>query len=163
MEDEALGIDFGGVITDRANDRTDTSFFGPNFRDTTPVEGAFQAIRTLVRERFTAKVYIVSKAGQRTQEKTRQWMEVWDFYHQTGITAENVFFCIERRDKAAICENLGVTHYIDDRLEVLNCLATVPNRYLFQGEVREVDRNLKGALPFVVVNNWEEVVREILG
>ena len=37
---EKLGVDIGGVIIDRANDRTDTSFFGGNYLETTAVPGA---------------------------------------------------------------------------------------------------------------------------
>jgi len=35
MEAEVLGVDIGGVIMDKANDSTDTSFFSENFLETT--------------------------------------------------------------------------------------------------------------------------------
>lgn len=57
---EVLGVDFGGVITDKANDGTDTSFLTGNYLATTAVEGVFEALRLLVQKRFGSRVYIVS-------------------------------------------------------------------------------------------------------
>jgi hypothetical protein len=40
-----IGIDIGGVIIDRTNDKADTSFFGPNYLATTAVPAVFNALR----------------------------------------------------------------------------------------------------------------------
>jgi len=72
---EVLGVDFGGVITDKAkNDGTDTSFFTNNYLATTAIEGVFEALRLLVQKRFSSRVYIVSKCGPKTQQKTLHWL-----------------------------------------------------------------------------------------
>jgi hypothetical protein len=39
----------------------------------------------------------------------------------------------EREEKADICERVGITHFVDDQLEVLVHLTSVPYRYLFTG------------------------------
>ncbi len=43
----------------------------------------------------------------------------------------NSFFVNEPRDKNNQAIKLGLTHYIDDELKVINVLSDVPNRYLF--------------------------------
>lgn len=39
----------------------------------------------------------------------------------------------ERAEKAGICRELGVTHFVDDTESVLNQLPDVKGRYLFVG------------------------------
>lgn len=135
---KALGVDIGGVLIDRANDHTDTSFFSGNYLKTTAVPGAFEAIAFLNKGVFKDSVFLVSKCGLNTQRKTLEWLTHNGFYDQTGLTPAKVHFCFERAEKEIICKRLGVTHFVDDRLEVLSYLHSVPNRYLFQGSQGEV-------------------------
>jgi hypothetical protein len=156
---EVLGVDVGGVIIDRVNDGTDTSFFGRNFLLTTAVAGVFDVLRQL-NERFD-KIVLVSKCGQSTQDRTRQWLAHHNFYERTGIAEVDVHFCRERREKAPICQKLGVTHFIDDRLEVLGYLESVSHLYLFQPIETEVKR-FSRFLPRVKrMNSWQEVLRNL--
>jgi hypothetical protein len=55
------------------------------------------------------------------------------FFGRTGIAEGNVHFVRERHEKAPICRELGVTHVVDDRVDVLRHLESVPHRYLFAG------------------------------
>lgn len=157
---EVLGVDVGGVIIDRVNDGTDTSFFGHNFLLTTAVADVFEVLRQL-HERFD-KIVLVSKCGQSTQDRTRQWLAHHNFYERTGIAEPDVHFCRERREKAPICQRLGVTHFIDDRLEVLGYLETVSHLYLFQPLETEVKR-FSRFLPRVKrMNSWQDVLRDLM-
>lgn len=64
--------------------------------------------------------------------KTVRWLDHWRFWATTGIASDHVRFCLERRDKAQHCRELGVTHFIDDRFDVLGHLrGLVPRLYLF--------------------------------
>jgi hypothetical protein len=135
-----LGVDIGGVLIDRANDHTDTSFFSGNYLNTTAVPGAFEAISFLNKGVFKNSVFLVSKCGLNTQRKTLEWLKHNGFYDQTGLTPDKVHFCFERAEKEIICKRLGVTHFVDDRLEVLSYLESVPHRYLFQGSKKEIHR-----------------------
>ncbi|HLH26276.1 MAG TPA: hypothetical protein VK066_27470 [Chloroflexota bacterium] len=159
---EKLGVDVGGVIIDRVNDASDTSFFGDNYLQTTSVPGALAALRRLNRGRFAGRVYLVSKCGARVQAKTLAWLAHHDFYGTTGIAPEHVHFCRQRQDKAGICAALGITHFVDDRLEVLGYLTTVPARYLFRPDPAEVARYAH-VLPEVRrVESWAELLRDLL-
>ena len=157
-----LGIDVGGVIIDRINDKTDTSFFGNNYLATTACPDAFESISKLTRVTFGIdNVYLVSKAREKTERRTREWLEHHRFYEITGIKPENVHVCKERDGKAPICKDLGITHFIDDRLEVLGYLTTVDNLYLFQGRSREIEKNKEHLGRVIQVNNWLDVLAKI--
>jgi hypothetical protein len=128
-----LGIDVGGVLVDRVAEGEDTSFFGSQPMETPPVEGAFTAIAKLCSGPFGFRVHIVSKAGPRIAGLTRAWLGHTGFFEQTLVSPGNLWFVRRREDKGAICRMLGITHFVDDRLDVLAQLPSVPHRFLFVG------------------------------
>jgi len=129
-----LGIDVGGVLVVRATEEDDTSFFGTRPMDTPAVDGAFTAIADLCAGPFAHRVHIVSKAGAKTAALTRQWLDATGFFAETGVPTGNVWFVRRRDDKQDVCRRLAITHFVDDRVDVLTSLATtVPHRYLFTG------------------------------
>ncbi len=162
MTVETLGIDIGGVIIDRANEYSDTSFFGEKYLDSYAVRQSFGVIAQLVADRFGGRVYLVSKCGAATEKKTKKWLQHNQFFAKTGVRPEHVRFCRKRIDKAAICVELGVTHFVDDRLEVLSYLTTVPHRFLFQPNMEEVWKHGEH-LPYVTqVISWHEIKKILL-
>lgn len=169
-----FGVDVGGVILDKANDDTDTSFLGDNFLETTTVPFAIGALVTI--RSFLAclaevqgrpydpkepPIHVVSKCGPNVQRKTMLWMKHHVFHEITGIPESHVHFCLKRHEKAPICKDLGITDFVDDKLEVLSYLESVPHRYLFRPSDREVAR-FRRHLPLVTrMNSWNDVVRAI--
>ena len=163
-----LGIDVGGVIIGADND---TTMFTKNYLEAQPVPGAFEAIRVL-HARFLGQIIIVSKAGPEMQDKTMHWMEQRDFWNATGMLKQglgrhpdqNVFFCRERADKAPICKRMNVTHFIDDRLDVLVHLTTVKKRFLF-GSGGGRGKGWKDAMSHKAgiykVADWPEVLERV--
>lgn len=131
-----LGIDIGRVIIAPAEPGTphDTSFLGGSIKHalaTPAVEGAFETIRSLV-DLFEGRVWLVSKAGDNVQRKTRAWLHHTRFFDEVGIPQTHLRFCYKRHQKAHHCKELGLTHFIDDRLDVLSHLRNcVPSLYLF--------------------------------
>jgi hypothetical protein len=116
----------------------------------------FEVVPALVR-RFEGRVWIVSKCGQRVRERTLEWFEHHRFFERTGIDPRNVRFCFKRPEKAVHCRQLGITHFIDDRADVLEAMTgIVPNRYLF-GPQRA---RATGGLPNL--ETWKDVARELL-
>jgi hypothetical protein len=133
-QDNRLGVDIGRVIIGGgAPGDNDTQFFsGDTARmlATPAVPGAFDALARLV-PRFE-QVWLVSKCGDRVQRHTRQWLDHHDFAARTGIPRDHIRFCLKRPDKAAHCADLGITHFIDDKLDVHRALRdVVAHRYLF--------------------------------
>jgi hypothetical protein len=160
MPSDILGIDIGGVIITPARASGDTSFFSSDYLATPPMEGAFDAIARLGQERFDA-VHLVSKCGPGVEKKTRAWLAHHGFHDLTGVPPERMHFCRARADKAPICKSLGVTHFVDDRLEVLGYLSSVPVRYLFQPDAKEMARHAAHLAHVRVMESWREIIADL--
>lgn len=159
---QRLGVDIGGVIIGgRASDANkDTSFFSDNYLRTPATEGVFEALRILNQGRFKDEVYLVSKCGPKIQARSKDWLHNRGFTRFTGIPINDarIHFCIERHEKAPICEQLGITHFIDDKLEVLSYLPFVKSRYLYQPNEKEVRKYAQHLKEVTRVDSWKELV-----
>jgi hypothetical protein len=166
LSNPAIGIDIGGVIIDRdAIDNSDTSLFGPNYLKAKAVEGVFDAVARLNTNLFKDRVFLVSKCGESVEKKTREWLRANGFHNYTGVPEENLHFCRQREEKAPIAMNLKLTHFVDDRAEILHHLhGIVPHRILFRGTLRELERfwgkTMSGVL---IAGYWPELVGWIEG
>ena len=136
LRNPTLGIDIGRVIIsgDHGTAKGDTSFFSGDdaaVLATPGVLGAFEAIAALV-EHFEGRASLVSKCGPNVQRRSMQWLTHHQFWSITAIDSGSVRFCKERREKAGICKQLAITHFIDDKADVISSLAgIVENRFLF--------------------------------
>ena len=156
-----LGVDIGGVIIDRVADDADTSFFGGRYLETPAVPDAFATLAALAKGRFAGNVWLVSKCGANTERKTREWLAHTGFHDLTGIPPANVFFCRDRAGKAPICEKLELTHFVDDRLEVLGYLSTVPNRFLFRPTDEEIAKHAASLAKVTRIDSWPELLARL--
>lgn len=131
-----LGIDIGRVIIGAADPagRADTSFLSGSDEaalSTPASEGAFESIADLT-QAFAGRVWLVSKCGPRIQQLTRRWLQRHSFYERTGVRQDRVRFCLKRPEKRDHCAVIGATHFVDDRLDVLEHLTgLVPRLYWF--------------------------------
>lgn len=157
-----LGVDVGGVLVPHQSGRTDTSFFGTRPLETPAVDGAIDGLRQLV-ELFDRRVAIVSKAGSRISQLTSRWMWSNDLFGKTGLDPGALHFVRTRPDKGPVCFSLGVTHFIDDRLDVLEALPSVANRYLFTGGRACSPAPAQVPKRFVVVDSWPALVARLRG
>lgn len=165
-----FGTDLGGVVIQPASDnvKSDTSFFNDNYLNTPPVEGAFEALRQIVECLRYQNVYVISKCGVEIQKKSINWMVHNDFFNATGIAPYRVNYCIERIDKVPIAARLGLTHFVDDRLDILESMnGVVPNLIKFSPpgcrHPDNVDKHIEGESRFTTAVNWYEVVQQVLG
>ena len=69
---------------------------------------------------------------------------------------KNSFFVIEPEDKNKRAAKLGITHYIDDELKVINVLSKVPNRFLF-----DQFGVFKNAANYTRLRSWAEFKKHI--
>lgn len=154
---EKLGVDIGGVIIENHDVSADTSFMSKNYLLTPATANSFLELKKLNEGRFQDRVYLVSKCGPSVQSKTRKWLKHNNFYESTGLTEDKVHFCLERREKAEISRMLGLTAFVDDRLEILGYLKHMKDLYLFKPQQEEVEEN-REHLPLVkVVSSWTEL------
>jgi hypothetical protein len=132
LAEPRLGVDIGRVIID--GDGPDTAFIGGSDADAMrapAMAGAFDALARLC-ARVEGRVWLVSKCGPRIEARSRAWLARHAFFARTGIPHANLRFCRDRRDKAPICQRLGIGFFVDDRVDVLAAMAgVVPHRFLF--------------------------------
>lgn len=127
-EETRFGLDFGGVIVRPADGEKPLD---PAGGEDLVQPGAFEAVKQLVTA-AEGRVWIVSKASRATQAATREWLGRVRFYQRTGFQAANLHFCAKRAEKRDLCLQLGITHFLDDRADVLAVLAdVVPTRVQF--------------------------------
>ena len=162
--EKILGIDLGGVVFD----------FEPIFKPegltreevlaTPVVKDSIESLAHLNRTVFKDRIYLVSKYDKNDGPNgTKEWLEKHNFYERTGISRDHLYQCLERHDKAPIVKKLGITHFVDDRAEVMSYFADfVPNLYHFQSLLE--DRNVWAPqIPHLVfVRNWKELTRILL-
>lgn len=144
-----LGVDCGNVILEQMNG--------------TPVPGAISALARVAQSGAVApeEIWIVSKCGPRVQALTCKWLNDLDFWSETGIPKGNIRFCLKYYEKAPICKELGITHFIDDRPKVLDCLVTVGTCYAFN-PMPESLCDYQRETPLVIVNSWDELLVYLL-
>lgn len=154
-----IGVDIGGVIIGRINDKTDTSFFSNKFLSTPAIEGAFESIAQLKESGF--EVFLVSKCGSAVQEKSMHWLRHNRFFEITGVSSRNARFCKTRKEKAVICDEIGANFFVDDRLEVLSFLKDVSHLFLFNADDAEVAKFSQHLKKVRRTDSWTEIVTEI--
>ena len=153
-----LGVDIGGVVIQRR----EVGERGGNVRDRA-MPGAFEVLAALA-SHFAA-IYLVSKAGPVGEARTRAWLQAVGFARLTGIDASRWRFVRERAHKAAVAAELGLTHFVDDRLEVLGALDPAIRRFLFRSSERGYERDAPLELvrrQVVVVRSWPELRDKLL-
>ena len=153
MNDKVLGLDCGNVILSQMNG--------------TPVPGALDAIQKIVASGLFTKdqqvnVWIVSKCGQRVADLSKGWLKDLNFWNFTGIPDNQIRFCRTRSGKDPICTELGITHFVDDRLDVLDCLQTVRNLYAFNPRQHQIEQFSHVLARTHKVHNWQELTQLLL-
>ncbi len=159
MQEPRLGIDLGGVIIPwRKDAHSKEPYFDQPFLLRPPRLSALERISDLMGV-FRGKVWIVSRWAAAHREKTHQWLERHQVLPVTGMSAAHVRFCEKISSKADICAELGITHFIDDRMQVMDVLRPiVPHLYLFgeQGQEAYVHEWL------TPVANWDDAYAAVL-
>ncbi len=147
-----LGIDLGDTVVYRTED---------GGRPQMPK--AFETIRHLREKIFGNNIYIVSRVTKIEDSlRLMKWLNDNNFFELTGVLPANVNFCLLREEKAPICKKLGVTHFVDDRPEVLSYMTSVPHRFLFKGIEEDYQKFKDELINVVRVQGWEEIGKILL-
>lgn len=109
------------------------------------------------------EIHIVSKANTVARAFFLLRLRSLKFWKRTGIPRKNLHFCKRHKDKAPICEKLGITDFIDDRLHVLSYLKIEGNRYaLNPTRKREFKKYPETAKSVTIVASWKELEELLL-
>lgn len=132
-DNKRLGVDVGGVIMDWIPYlETERSYLGDNYRETPVMEGSLEALKQLNESQFKNNIYIISKYSEHGPDRMYDWIESKDFYLKTGIPKEHVHLCGTDAEKTPIGEKLELSHYVDDKPEILETfVGKIPNLYIF--------------------------------
>ena len=158
IREPRIGVDIGRVIIN--GDGPDTAFFGHDQEQalrTPAVPGAFDAVAELVR-RFEGRVYLVSKCGPKIQARSLAWLDHHKFWTATCVNRAHVRFCRERRDKALHARQLALTHFVDDRFDVLTHLVGLVDRMYLFGPQRRRSEQLPSML---ATPRWSDVLADL--
>lgn len=153
---DTLGVDIGGVVIDidRALDRTATDpMRRDDFLSIPEVPDAIDSLAHLNAGKFAGRVHLVSKCDQKEEAHIIAWLRGMGFFSRTGIDISHLHFCRDREGKAGICKQYNITHFIDDRREVLASLRGVA-RYLFNPTAAEHYRHSGPSHDIVTVYSW---------
>ncbi len=162
-----IGFDVGNVILETDTDGSrpaEIRHAGSHPLDLPQsyVDGALSVIRDTVGKLGAQNVHIISKCGVSMQQKTQRYFEETNFFDKTNFARENVWFVKKRAEKAPIAARLALTHFVDDRSQILRSMTTVSVRMLFQIPYCEVPIDKTLFEPeLVVVKDWAEVDRVI--
>jgi hypothetical protein len=132
----ALGLDIGRVLMCPVADdgAPDTSFFNVPDEQALAVPAApcMWDVMPAIVDVFEGRVWLVSRAGPRIEALTRRWLAHHRFFERVGMAPDAVRFCRKRPEKRDHALLLGLTHFVDDRVDVLQALrGAVPHLYLF--------------------------------
>eukprot|EP00931_Biecheleriopsis_adriatica_P056170 TRINITY_DN33286_c0_g1_i1.p1 TRINITY_DN33286_c0_g1~~TRINITY_DN33286_c0_g1_i1.p1 ORF type:complete len:834 (-),score=127.09 TRINITY_DN33286_c0_g1_i1:50-2530(-) len=120
-----IGIDIGGVLTrDSDPNHPCTSSKGCEWDASWLADGALDAVRKIVQVFGPSNTFLVSKVkpGGDMHCRTEKWLNDLDFCGKTGLPKENVKYCRKMdgpQGKGVVCQKLGISHFIDDKVEVL--------------------------------------------
>jgi hypothetical protein len=158
-----LGVDIGNVIiNNQLIDCNDQAFYVNHYSQVPPIKDAFEVLKKINNRQLNNRIYLVSRCPEYAEAIILKWLRENNFYDKTGIDINNIYFCRERKEKAVICERLKITHFVDDRYEVLSYMTeTNKHLYLFQPNKYEVQKFLKLPKNIKIVNSWFEILNEL--
>jgi hypothetical protein len=132
-------------------------FFSERYLEVPLVPGVLGSLVRL-RALFGSHIYLIS-TNIRRRSQALEILEKHQILEFVG--RDRVVMCDTDAAKADTCRELGISHFVDDRIEVLELLGTVARRYLFQSES---DAGASPALPANVlrVSSWSAIERDLL-
>lgn len=130
-------------------------------RSLIPRYKAIESLNRLVHSGIFGSVFVVSQAswiGERIELGT---LRLNSFCRRTEISRGNVKICRRHEQKRDLCAELGITDFVDDRLDVLCSLDSVARRYRMGARSRDTTSEIDTKENIVFVNSWLELLREL--
>ncbi|MCC2631934.1 MAG: hypothetical protein K0S20_633 [Patescibacteria group bacterium] len=158
-----IGIDCGGVLLANYDRQTGRNIpFNESFFEYPEIDGAVESVKRLVDIFGQENVFLVSMVSEERRPGLLEWLKGIGLIGEDSFTESNLYFCRRNADKAGICSKLGITHFVDNRLEVLRHLSHVPHLYLLQPSQHEMD-TFTASVPQIefVAETWSELLENI--
>ena len=145
-----LGLDFGNVIKVNGGDM---------------IIGFKEAIQPL-KNMFKEEIYLISRVYNEDGEKQNtEWLKKNHLIdcEDPFLERRHINYCFKREEKAPIAQKLGLTHFIDDRIEVLWHMKLVKHLFALNPTSKQLsDFPPDGfGVKMNVALNWEELLPKI--
>ena len=112
---------------------------------------------------YKGNIFLVSKHDAYGPGRILEWLNKNDFFSKTKIPENHFYPCRERYEKTPIVKKLKVTHFVDDRAEVLSYMVDeVPNLYLFQSLDEDKEQFIHKIPRPHFVQDWKELLPKLL-
>lgn len=151
-----IGIDIEGVMRSK-NIRPQTV---DEYLTTAPLKDAPLAIKEMTKLFGNMNIFLISRCPKYAEKTITEWLNSNRLFNDPNLVSSNIYFCRKRIDKAVIAKRLQLTHFIDDRIDVLDAMKNiVANRILFTGGSNhhntEIDENI------TVLDSWNSILEHI--
>lgn len=124
----------------------------PKFAFSTPLMRGTRSILADLNRKKIPMFLISRRKVPEIAIKILEKHSLWPRY----FNEKNSHFVIHPKDKNVEAAKLGITHYIDDELKIINVLSKVPNRFLF-----DPFNAFKKADNYIKVRSWAQFKKHI--
>lgn len=121
--------------------------YGPTTKSSVPMTGALDCLRKL---KMDNSVFIISARFKKNQPVAWDWI---NHYLSNIFDKQKIIFIEQEKYKNSICQKLKIDIYLDDKIEVLENLLSVPKRCLFDKYNIRNDFDLVNIRP---VSSWQD-------
>lgn len=146
-----IGLDIGGVIMYKKAEKGSLS----DFLASRPIPFALDSIKELIEIYSPENLFIISKRPDYAEAATIKWLEAQGFFDEIGFFRSNIYFCRERSEKVSIAKKLRLTHFIDDRIDVLESMLGVVEDMALFGVDYDVTAKYEA---ITVTDKWRSIV-----
>lgn len=122
----------------------------PKIAFLSPLMPDVKAMLTKIKEMKVFYVLISRRQRPTTAIALLELRGLWPRF----FNMRNTFFVQEDKDKNIKAARLGVTHYVDDKVEVLETLIDVKNKFLF-----DKFNIFKGIDSYIRIKSWPELIK----
>ena len=152
-----IGIDIMGVILPKAIETGTIE----EFLACPAIPNAVESIKKLVELYKSENIFIISRCPEFAEKVIMQWFDLHNFFVETGFCRSNIYFCREQAGKAPIAQKLKLTHFIDDRMSVLDFMdGIVPCRIQLLVELGPEKISSENCI--VTIGDWASVLSHII-
>jgi len=146
-----VGMDIGGVIRSKYSESKPVK----EYLATSPLKNAIEVIKNIIELCGAENTFIISKCPMYAEKVIMTWLDDQNVFTDIGFIRSNVHFCRERTDKAKIAKQLGLTYFIDDRVEVLDAMRDIVSyRILFTGGGNHEKSDDK---TIISIDSWDSI------
>ncbi len=141
-----IGIDLGGTIFHRAAGKAFDNSIG--------------VIKKLINR--GDNIYIISRVNSEQRERSLKWLSDTDFFNQTGINKDNLYYCWDRRDKSIFAKALNISVFIDDRAEVMYYMNPLIVKFLINPPKQDLIEYEGKLINTMIVKDWFEIEEKFI-